>query len=199
MPRPLIIRDTTHPYHVTARCLNQEFFPHNLVLVWDVMVHQLYRLHQDEGLAIHGFILMGNHFHLLCHTPRRNLDECMHIFLKRVAGILNMNWEGRYRWSLIDNQTYYYQVYRYIFQNPVRAGIVKRVENYFFSTLNRVTLFPIHSTITMSFGGREGEVLWLNERLEQEDEGLIKLGLRKGQFSISQKNLKASKRLRASS
>ncbi len=201
MPRPLLIRSETHPYHISSRSNNKEFFPIPLNEVWEIMLGQLHHLHKEHSLAVHAFVLMGNHFHLLCHTPKANLDQVMHSFLRttsirinqRAEGI-NHQWDGRYKWSLIDSQTHYYQVYRYIFQNPIRAGICKKVEEYLYSTLKPVPI-PLHSFIPMSFGGAEGELHWLNQHYEKEDEELIKLGLRKHQFDIAQRKLKAFNRL----
>lgn len=201
MPRPLIIRSETHPYHVSSRSNNKEFFPIPIDEVWDVMMMELNRAHKEFGLAVHAFVLMGNHFHLLCHTPNGNLDQIMHSFLRNTsvkinkrADSINHLWGGRYRWSLIESQAYYFQVYRYIFQNPIRANICKRVEDYPYSSLKSVP-FPLHSFIPMSFGGAEGELLWLNEYFNKEDEGLIKLGLRKSQFDVAQRKLKAFNKL----
>lgn len=194
MNRPLLIRCDNHPYHISSRAIDGRFFPLPLDQVWEIMVKELYQTHLEYKLAIHAFILMGNHFHLLCHTPRSNIDEAMQSF-KRKTSIKIGKWEPRYKWSLISSQTHYYQVYRYIMQNPVRAGIVSRVEEYTFSTLKTTVPFPIHSSISMSFGGQEGEILWLNEKFDQEDLELIKLGLRKGQFDVNRRRLKAFSRL----
>jgi putative transposase len=126
----------------------------------------------------------------------------MHAFLRTVSVEINIRaktinhvWGGRYRWSLIDSQRHYYQVYRYIYQNPIRAGLVRRVEDYQFSTLNKELPFPLHSNIAMSFGGEEGELIWLNEKYESEDIDLIKSGLRKSQFDLNKRKLKAFEKL----
>jgi len=198
MARPLLIRSDRSPYHVTSRCNNQEFFPLPLKEVWEIMLSVLLETHKKNNLCIHAFILMGNHFHLLCHTPDANLDEAMRFFLRetsiritRRVHCTNHLWGSRYRWSLIEAQAYYYQVYRYIFQNPVRANIAKRVENYPFSTLKENVPFPLHTFIPMSFGGLKGELQWLNQHYDEEDRQLIKLGLRKNQFDINRKKQKA--------
>lgn len=202
MPRPLLIRSEIHPYHIATRCLNKDFFPLPLKEVWEIMLGGLMRAHLEQGLAIHGFVLMGNHFHLLCHTPKGNLDQVMQAFLRqtsllitRRAEKINGLWEGRYKWSLIDSQAHYYQVYRYIFQNPLRVGLVTRVEDYPYSTLRQEPPFPLHSWVPMAFAGKEGESLWLNEKYSDEDRKLIKLGLRKNQFDVNKRKLKAFQRL----
>jgi putative transposase len=201
MPRPQLIRSKTHPYHVTCRTNNKDFFPIPLSEVWKMMLEELHQLHLKHSLAVHAFVLMGNHFHLLCLTPEGNLDEIMRLFLRntsirisKLALTSNHLWGGRYKWSLVESQTHYYQVYRYIFQNPVRAGIFDRVESYPYTTLRDVPI-PLHSFIPMSFGGREGELHWLNEHFQKEDQELIRLGLRKFQFDISQRKLNAFNKL----
>ena len=201
MPRPLLIRSETHPYHVTSRSNNKEFFPIPIRNVWEIMTKELSKASKEQSLAVHAFVLMGNHFHLLCHTPKGNLDEIMRDMLRNTtnkihmrAGNQNHLWGGRYKWSLIESQTHYFQVYRYIFQNPVRAGICKRVEDYPYSTIKECS-FPLHSFVPMTFAGREGELHWLNEKYDNEDAELIKLGLRKQQFDVAQKKLKAFNKL----
>lgn len=202
MPRPNLIRSDIYPYHITSRCNNKDFFPLPMDEVWNIMLNRLQYTHQEFKLAIHAFVLMGNHFHLLCHTPKGNLDQAMHSFLRgtsvhitRRAGQENHLWGGRYKWSLIDSQTHYYQVYRYIFQNPIRAGIVNKVENYPYSTLSGEVPFPLHSFVPMSFGGKEGEIIWLNEQYKNEEQHLIKLGLRKSQFDVNRRKVKIFNKL----
>lgn len=201
MPRPQLIRSELHPYHVTNRCNNKEFFPLPLDEVWKIMLAELKRMQVEHRLAVHAFVLMGNHFHLLCQTPEGNLDQIMQRFMRNTsvmistrANLQNHLWGGRYKWSIIESQTHYYQVYRYIYQNPLRAGIVSKVQDYPFTTLHEVP-FAIHSIVPMTFAGAEGELVWLNERYDSEDEELIKLGLRKHQFDVSKRNLKLFNRL----
>lgn len=202
MPRPLLIRSDIHPYHITSRCNNKEFFPLPLEEVWVIMLKLLRRAYKEQELAIHAFVLMGNHFHLLCHTPKANIDECMHTFLRLTSVEINRRshaqnhlWGGRYRWSLIDSQRHYYQVYRYIYQNPIRAGLVTKVQDYEFSTLKNDIPFPLHTSVPLSFGGHEGELIWLNEMYDEEDLDIIKMGLKKSQFHVEKRKIKAMNKL----
>jgi putative transposase len=194
MAKPSLIRCQLHPYHVTSRTDDQQFFSKPLDEVWKIMMSELLNLQRTEGLAVHAFVLMGNHFHLLCLTPKANLDEVMRTFLHQTSRRLNQKWEARYRWSLILSQTHYFQVYRYIHQNPIRAGICKRVEEYAFTTL-KDDLLPNHSIVPMSFGGLKGEIEWLNEQYDEDDQKLIQLGLKKSQFDVTQRKLKAFNKL----
>ena len=200
MSRPNLLKTDQHPYHVSSRCLDKRFFPIPMDKVWQIMLEQLYAAHQKHHLRVHAFVLMGNHFHLLCQTPDQNLDEVMQVLLRstslsisRAAGLQGPIW-SRYKWSLINAPSHYYQVYRYILQNPLRAQLVEKVEAYPFSSLRQVP-FPLCTHVPLSFGGQAGENLWLNERYTSEDLKLIRLGLRKFQFDVNQRLLKAFQRL----
>lgn len=194
MPRPLLIRSETHPYHVTSRCNNKDFFPIPLCEVWEIMLSLLKTEIKEQGLVVHAFVLMGNHFHLLCHTPNANLDQIMQRFLRQSSvkisarsKTVNHLWGARYKWSLIESEMHYFQVYRYIYQNPVRARICSKVEEYPFSTLKNaeLVLYPLI----------DGEIDWLNEVLKKEDGELIKMGLRKQQFDVNKRKLSAYNKL----
>ncbi len=197
MTRPALIRSSCAPYHVTNRTTFGEPYPMPLTEVWPLMVLELMKVSRIHALSVHAFVLMDNHFHLLCHTPQENLDEVMQNFLRNVATSVSKGsvlWKGRYKWSLISNSIHYRQVYRYIYQNPIRAGLVERVEDYPFSTLRPVP-FPLHSSLAMSFGGQEGELRWLNQKLTSEDDHLIRLGLRKFEFDVSMRNMRSFAKL----
>ncbi len=174
--------------------MNKEFFPLKLEEVWEIMMKALRKTHEAYHIKVHGFVLMGNHFHLICETPEGNLDEAMSLFLRTSSHFISLRsgksppiWERRYRWSLIENRGHYYQVYRYIFQNPIRAKIVERVEDYQFSSLNTELPIPIHSSLSIAKGGKEGEVNWLNEKFSSEVELVIKKGLKHALFDINKK------------
>jgi len=195
--RALLIRSDINPYHITARTNNKEFFPLPLNEVWEICLNRLKHIHSTKSLAIHAFILMGNHFHLLCHTPKSNIDECMHEFMRSISFEINKRlnqhshlWGSRYKCSLISSQKHYYQVYRYIYQNPIRAKIVFKVEEYPYSTLQKELPFPIHSHMTMSFGGQSGELYWLNQIYQEEELKLIRLGLRRFEFDVRKRESK---------
>lgn len=202
MARPFFIKSEIHPYHVTARCNGKEFFPIPLEEVWRIMLDELLKLHKSHQLCIHAFVLMGNHFHLLCQTPKGNLDQIMQhfmrttsIYIRRRCHSENPLWGGRYKWSLIESQAHYYQVYKYIFQNPIRAKIANKVEDYPYTSLNSVP-FPLHSFVPLSFGGEEGERIWLNESFDKESQELIKLGLKKHLFDVNKRKVKIFNKLK---
>lgn len=97
------------------------------------------------GLAIHAYVWMTNHIHLLA-TPT-NTDSISKTFQSagrkyvqyfnytyRRSGTL---WEGRYRATVVDSERYMLSLMRYIELNPVRAGMVGHPRDYPWSSHRR--------------------------------------------------------------
>jgi putative transposase len=84
------------------------------------------------GCAVHAYVLMTNHVHLLV-TPRsrgavsRTMQRLGSLHAARVnanQGRTGTLWEGRFRSCLVDSEQYALSCIRYIELNPVRAGMV---------------------------------------------------------------------------
>ncbi len=89
-------------------------------------------------VALHAFVLMTNHVHLLA-TPRNETGtpRMMQALGRRYVRYFNhvhrrtgTLWEGRYKSTVVDTETYLLRVYRYIELNPVRAGMVEHASEY---------------------------------------------------------------------
>ncbi len=97
---------------------------------------------KNYGVALHAWVLMTNHFHLLA-SPKSDLSvpEMMQWlggyyarYFNRRYGRSGSLWEGRYKASLIDSEAYLLKCYRYIELNPVRASLVEHPEQYSWSS-----------------------------------------------------------------
>ena len=84
-------------------------------------------------VALHAYVLMDNHFHLLV-TPATNdaLPRLMQAVGRRYVRYFNDRtqrtgtlWEGRYRSTLVQSESYLLTCMAYLDLNPVRAGIVQ--------------------------------------------------------------------------
>jgi putative transposase len=89
-------------------------------------------------VAIHAYVLMSNHFHLLL-TPQTadGLPQMMQAVGRRYVRYFNdaqqrsgTLWEGRYRSTLIQTERYLLACMAYIDLNPVRAGLVVQAADY---------------------------------------------------------------------
>jgi putative transposase len=89
------------------------------------------------GYRVHGFCLMTNHVHLLIQVGEIPLSRIIHNLTLRYTAWLNRRhsrighlFHGRYKALLVDAENYLLELVRYIHLNPVRAGMVKRADEY---------------------------------------------------------------------
>lgn len=91
-----------------------------------------------HGCAVHAYVLMTNHVHLLVTpTAARAVPRMMQAIGRRYVGCFNARyrrtgtlWEGRFKAALVDSEHYLLTCYRYIELNPVRAGMVAHPIDY---------------------------------------------------------------------
>lgn len=196
MPNKYVIKDCPGPFHVTARSINKEWFSIPMENVWEIFSNQLYFLHHAFKFKIHSFVLMANHYHLIVSTPDLNLSEGMAYFqrecsreLNRQGNRMNRTFAGRYFKSHLANEHYFSSCYKYVYQNPIRKGIVDRCENYRFSTLHGLLgqahlIIPIVED-TLLFSQDLIEYLkWINEMPNPRDLESMRNALRRGVFKL---------------
>ena len=93
-------------------------------------------------IAIHAWVMMSNHTHLLVTPSVDNTVSLMMQYLgrhyvRRFNHVYNRTgtlWEGRYKSSLVDSDRYALACYRYIESNPVRANMVASPGEYRWSS-----------------------------------------------------------------
>ncbi len=95
-----------------------------------------------HGCALHAYVLMTNHVHLLI-TPERDagVGGLMQSLGRRYVGHVNRLygrtgtlWEGRFKSTIVDAEDYVLACYRYIEANPLRARMVERAEDHRWSS-----------------------------------------------------------------
>lgn len=126
-----------YPHHIIQRGNNrQPIFgsadDYQLLLA---LIDENARKHQ---VAIHCYVLMSNHFHLLA-TPEtaEGIPQLMQAVGRRYVRNFNLRhgrsgtlWEGRYRSTLIQAERHLLACMAYIDLNPVRAGMVADPADY---------------------------------------------------------------------
>lgn len=194
MPRKLLIRSDSFPYHITNRSNNKEFFYIEQARLWEIFMKCFEHLVMQFECELHAFVLMSNHYHLLISTPQNNIGESMKYLHREVARIANKEthrinhfFGGRYKWSLIEHENYYWNATKYIFQNPVRANLCSSVTDYSFSSLNRDSE-NFQWMMTDFFHDRKKPIeldkSWLNEVFPEEQLVGIRKALRRREFSL---------------
>lgn len=193
MPRSLLIRTDEYPYHVVNRSNNKEFFYLDLDELWLIFIDILGVLHYEYKCNIHSFVLMSNHYHLILSTPQKNLSEAMNYMHREVAKRANKKakrinhfFGGRYKPCLIQNENYYWNAVKYVFRNPVDAGLCNRVEKYKYSSLNfsDSQLWQMVDFFTFPQNTINLDLNWLNEAHPHMQRLAIKKGLRRFKFEL---------------
>jgi len=130
------------PYHIINRGNN-----HQPIFFYDddyqFFLEALKIAKEKYPCKIYSFVLMTNHIHLLLESVEesKNLAYFMKHITQRHGQYINRHykrsgtlWEGRFKSSPISTDHYLLACSRYIEMNPVRAGIVKLPEDYYFSS-----------------------------------------------------------------
>ena len=155
--------------------------------VWRICLYCLKKANEKYPVEIISFVLMSNHYHMIVRTPDKNIDLFMYEFNKHLANIIlrrssrvSRVFGSRYKWCLIKSQSYLYNCYRYVYQNPLRAGLVSKCENYPYSSL----FYLVHNkTFSVdlfdTFGFKDEYALsWINKGVKDEEANAIRAGLK---------------------
>lgn len=137
LPRPPRNFLSGVPLHIIQRGNNKHccFFTKRDYIVY---LGKLDEYSRKFDVAVHGFVLMTNHVHLLvtpinAEGPSQLLQSLGRYYVRYINstyGRTGTLWEGRFRASLVDSERYFLTVSRYIELNPVRAGISKHPAEY---------------------------------------------------------------------
>lgn len=126
-----------YPHHVIQRGNNRQAI-FSSTADYQALLGLMDENAKKFGVAVHAYVLMSNHFHLLV-TPESAdaLPRMMQGVGRRYVRYFNDSqrrsgtlWEGRYRSTLIQTESYLLACMAYIDLNPVRAGLVAEARDY---------------------------------------------------------------------
>jgi len=87
------------------------------------------------GLEVHAYSLMPNHYHLLVRTPLGNLSDAMKHLGAVYTQVFNRRhrrngslFRGRFKSQLVKHEAYLMYVVAYIHLNPLKAGLITRLD-----------------------------------------------------------------------
>lgn len=131
MARPLRLEFEGAVYHLTTRGSERSaIFRGDRDR--DQFLEMLGRIVEEERWTLHGYCLMGNHYHLLLETPLGNLSAGMRNLNGRFTQWFNLRHrrtghllEGRFKGILVEKEAHLLELARYLVLNPVRARMAK--------------------------------------------------------------------------
>lgn len=140
MARPLRIQYPDAWYHVMNRGRNRAKIFYSQA-DYTAFIELLKDASSLWNIRIAAYCLMSNHYHLLVQTPEANLSRFMrHInglytqYFNRTHKSDGQLFRGRYKSIVIDGDSYLLELVRYIHRNPLNAALVKRLEDYSWSS-----------------------------------------------------------------
>jgi putative transposase len=107
------------------------------------MLADLAALFRNGPVALHAYVLMPDHFHLLL-TPAAagDLSRAIQALGRRYVRGFNQRhgrsgtlWEGRFRSTIVEPEAHLLDVMRFVELNPARAGLVSDAASYPWSSM----------------------------------------------------------------
>ena len=141
MPRAARRKSESGIYHIILRGMNRQqiFYDEE---DYAYFIHLLDRFQDISHYELYAYCLMGNHIHLLLKTGEEPLDR---IFRRIGASFVywyNLKYQrvghlfqDRFRSEPVEDDQYFLTVLRYIFRNPVKAGLCMKPEDYPYSNI----------------------------------------------------------------
>ncbi len=134
------IKSENSLYHVIARSNRQEFI-FEKDSIKDLFINILKDAKKKYRFKVINFCIMSNHVHLLIKPrPGSDISKIMQWVLSKFAVVFNKIhgykghvWYDRFKSVIIESFRQLYQAYEYITDNPVKAGIVNKAEDYKYS------------------------------------------------------------------
>lgn len=136
MPRKARVVSRTNIYHIMLRGVNQQIIFEDEE-DFQYFISILSKCKEICGYEIYVYCLMSNHIHLLMEEGAEPLAKIFKRICDRYAYWYNHKYnrighlfQDRFRSEPVETERYFLTVVRYIFQNPVKAGIVSAVNRY---------------------------------------------------------------------
>lgn len=142
MPRQARIILQNTPHHIVQRGHNRE----TVFVEKEDYIYYLDTLKewkQELRVNVYGYCLMTNHVHLILDPVDEpaNLGKLMKRLAGRQTRYVNYQekrtgslWEGRYKSSPIETDSYLLACHRYVERNPVKAGMIEDAGEYEWSS-----------------------------------------------------------------
>ena len=140
MPRTASEKSESNIYHIMLRGINrQQIFldDEDRLRFLDVVE----KCRKISKFRLHAYCLMGNHIHLLLQTVEEPLEQVMKRIGTRYVVWYNSKYsrtghlfQDRYKSEPVRQDGYFLTVLRYILNNPVKAGICRKPEDYPYSS-----------------------------------------------------------------
>lgn len=142
LPRSYI---KTSFFHVITQGINKSYIFEKAEDI-KYYIKIMYHLTKEQKIKIIGYCIMNNHAHMLIETEEiEELSKYMQRLNTKYGKYYNKKYNrvgyvfrDRYRAEGIYTEEYLYNCLKYIYNNPVKAGICKKAEDYPYSNYKKI-------------------------------------------------------------
>jgi putative transposase len=144
-------------YHIILRGNNKRHLFHE-ASDFESFLDLLIKYFEKSSIKLHHYCLMTNHVHLLLWSENPdNLSKAMHglarsfhHFYRKKYSFFGHLFQGRYRSLIIEEDGHLLDCGRYIEKNPVRAHMVKKAEDWKYSSYRHYAFGEKNDFISLS-------------------------------------------------
>lgn len=145
IPRQARVREENSTYHIIQRGNERKS-----IFASDIDKNKfldiLQKMKEKYNFLIYGYCILDNHVHLIINDNGNDISKLMKsvnisyaFYYNHVYDRCGHLFQDRFRSKLIMKDSYLLQVSKYIHNNPVKAGMVKKAEDYGWSSFNIYT------------------------------------------------------------
>ena len=131
-------------YHIFNRGINSETIFRS-ERNYFFFLRKIREILTPHAAAIIAYVLMPTHYHLLVQITSEDFSSSLGRLINSYTKACNQEWgrtgplfEGRFKAKHVDTDKYVLELSRYIHQNPVSAQLVKRPEEWPFSSYSNI-------------------------------------------------------------
>ncbi len=132
-------------FHIITQGINKSYIfekPEDIKYYIKIM----YSLSKEQKIKIVGYCIMSNHAHMLIQTENlQELSKYMQRLNTKYGKYYNKKYtrvgyvfRDRYKAEGIYNERYLYNCLKYIYDNPVKAGMCEKAEDYPYSNYKKI-------------------------------------------------------------
>ncbi|MGB3340960.1 MAG: transposase [bacterium] len=140
MARPYRLQGENCLYHIMSRGDDRKKI-YTRAGDYGKFMDYILKAKEKYDFYLYAYCLMTNHFHLLLETRSPNISKIMHYIKGSYTTYYNLQhrrlghlFQGRFKSIVVDKDTYFLELTRYIHLNPVYAGVIQDPAAYAWSS-----------------------------------------------------------------
>lgn len=161
MPRVARIKSNTEIYHIMLRGIDKR----NIFLQqsdYQKFIYYISKAKEKSSFTLYAYCLMTNHVHILLKPEAEEIGNIVRRIAVGYAQYHNNKYgraghlfQNRFKSEPIYDNRYFLTVLRYIHQNPIKAGIIKNLRNYpwssYFEYIGEDNTNIVYTTFALEF------------------------------------------------